>query len=216
MLTFRSVLVLFLAVATPGAALTVSGQARVVDGDSLVVDAQKLRLFGIDAPELGQRCNLSGRDWACGAWAAEVLGGIIAQGKPVCEALDRDRYGRTVARCTVAGRDVAALMVQAGAAVAYVKYSGDYVGLEAVAKAKSQGVWAGEMMRPADYRRAGQRQDPPQGCQIKGNINAKGKRIYHMPGQRDWTKTRISPAKGESFFCSEAQAQAAGFRAAKR
>ncbi|MDO5286853.1 MAG: hypothetical protein Q4G45_08555 [Actinomycetia bacterium] len=52
-------------------------------------------------------------------------------------------------------------------------------------------------------------------CQIKGNISAKGERIYHVPGQRSYNQTKISPAKGERWFCSEAQAQAAGWRRAK-
>ena len=55
----------------------------------------------------------------------------------------------------------------------------------------------------------------PGSCQIKGNISAKGERIYHVPGQRSYNQTKISPAKGERWFCSEAQAQAAGWRRAK-
>lgn len=51
---------------------------------------------------------------------------------------------------------------------------------------------------------------------IKGNINAKGERIYHMPGQQAYSVTRINPAKGERWFCSEAEASAAGWRKALR
>ena len=51
-------------------------------------------------------------------------------------------------------------------------------------------------------------------CKIKGNINAKGERIYHMPGQQAYSVTRINPAKGECWFCSEAEASAAGWRKA--
>ncbi len=51
-------------------------------------------------------------------------------------------------------------------------------------------------------------------CAIKGNINAKGKRIYHLPGGKWYDRTRIDPAKGERWFCSEAEARAAGWRKA--
>jgi hypothetical protein len=52
-------------------------------------------------------------------------------------------------------------------------------------------------------------------CTIKGNISiATGERIYHMPGQRYYDETVISPRYGERWFCSEAEAQAAGWRKA--
>jgi hypothetical protein len=50
------------------------------------------------------------------------------------------------------------------------------------------------------------------GCDIKGNINSKGERIYHPPGGRSYANTVIDPARGERWFCSEAEAQAAGWR----
>lgn len=49
-------------------------------------------------------------------------------------------------------------------------------------------------------------------CVIKGNINVSGERIYHLPGQRYYSATSISPRYGEVWFCSEAEAQAAGWR----
>lgn len=217
MLIIRSIFVLILAFAAPVGAVTLSGQARVVDGDSLVIAGERIRLFGIDAPEMKQRCDPSGRNWACGVWAAEVMAGIVGSGVLRCEALDLDRYGRTVARCTVSGRDVAAEMVRAGAATAYLHYSHDYAGQEAVAKAEARGLWSGEMTAPGEYRKLAKPAVAlPSGCVIKGNISAKGSKIYHLPGQRDYEATRISTAKGEAFFCSEADARAAGFRAAKR
>ena len=217
MLTIRSVLVLILALSAPAGAVTLSGQARVVDGDSLVVAGERVRLFGIDAPELTQRCDVSGRNWACGAWAKEALTQIVGQGVLRCDALDRDRYGRTVARCLVSGRDVGAAMVQAGAATAYLRYSHDYAAAEAAAKRAARGLWSGAVTAPDEYRKvAKQGAAAPKGCAIKGNISTKGKRIYHMPGQRDYAATRISASKGEAYFCSESEARAAGFRAAKR
>jgi len=217
MLIIRSALVLILALSAPAGAVTLSGQARVVDGDSLVVAGERVRLFGIDAPELAQRCDVSGRNWACGVWAKDALIKIVGQGVLRCEGLDRDRYGRTVARCMVSGRDVAAAMVRTGAATAYLKYSSDYAEIEAAARRAARGLWSGAVTAPDEYRKvAKQGEAAPKDCAIKGNISAKGKRIYHMPGQRDYGATRIAVSKGEAFFCSEAQARAAGFRAARR
>jgi hypothetical protein len=53
----------------------------------------------------------------------------------------------------------------------------------------------------------------PEGCAIKGNVTSNG-RIYHMPWSPWYAKVRIEPAKGERWFCSEAEAAGAGFRPA--
>jgi len=54
------------------------------------------------------------------------------------------------------------------------------------------------------------------GCDIKGNINSKGEHIYRLPGGRSYANTVIDPARGERWFCSEAEAQAAGWRRAEQ
>lgn len=53
-------------------------------------------------------------------------------------------------------------------------------------------------------------------CRIKGNINAAGERIYHLPGQAHYSRTRIDEGRGQRWFCSEAEARAAGWRRARR
>lgn len=53
------------------------------------------------------------------------------------------------------------------------------------------------------------------GCNIKGNVNTRGERIYHVPGQKYYDDTEISAAHGERWFCSEEEARAAGWRRAK-
>ncbi|WP_427857069.1 hypothetical protein [Devosia litorisediminis] len=52
-------------------------------------------------------------------------------------------------------------------------------------------------------------------CNIKGNVSTRGERIYHVPGQRYYDRTRISASHGERWFCSEAEARAAGWRRSK-
>jgi hypothetical protein len=56
---------------------------------------------------------------------------------------------------------------------------------------------------------------PSGGCLIKGNISQNG-RIYHVPGSPSYRSTKIDESSGERWFCTEAEAQAAGWRAPKR
>ena len=211
MLTFRSAIVLALLCA-PLAAAAVDRGVRVIDGDTFDIGGERIRLFGIDAPEMDQSCAASGKNWACGTWAKGQLSAFLSGGAVTCQRVDTDRYGRTVATCSVGGMDIGAQMVSAGAAVAYRRYSDRYSKAETIARAAAVGIWRGEMVSPEDHRHP---VEPARACAIKGNISKSG-RIYHMPGQRDYEATRINPSRGEAWFCSEADARAAGFRAARR
>ena len=107
-----------------------------------------------------------------------------------------------------------AWMVEQGWAVAYRKYSRDYVSQEATAKAARRGLWRGEFVQPSRWRR-GERLEAAGAsrvgdCRIKGNISRKGTRIYHVPGGASYAKTRIDTAKGERWFCSESEAARRG------
>lgn len=199
----------------------VRGVARVIDGDTLEVAGTTVRLFGIDAPEAGQSCEGDGRAWPCGDWAGSELRRLIGGHRVLCEQVDTDRYGRMVARCSVSGRDLGAALVESGAAFAYRRYSMAYVGQERAAQAARRGLWehgGAGTSEPALWRGAIRQvaEQPALGdCAIKGNISANG-RIYHLPGQRDYDRTRINTNEGERWFCSESDAQAAGWRRARR
>ncbi len=69
------------------------------------------------------------------------------------DGVGRDRYKRTIGRCTVAGEDMGAWMVQQGLALAYRRYSHDYVNEEAEARAARRGIWASEFVKPWEWRR---------------------------------------------------------------
>ena len=56
---------------------------------------------------------------------------------------------------------------------------------------------------------------PANGCKIKGNVNAKGDKIYHMPGSQYYERTQIDIPQGERWFCTERQAKEAGWRSAQ-
>jgi len=213
-----AVLVVLVPLAVQASDLT--GPARVIDGDTIEVHGQRVRLFGIDAPESGQTCRRNGETWRCGQQAALTLADRIGQRTVKCEERDRDRYGRIVAKCFVNGEDLSEWLALNGWAVAYVYYSYEYTRAETFAKSNGRGIWSGEFVYPWEWRR-GKREisvakgDPGE-CRIKGNVSSLGERIYHLPGGRYYDQTKIDESNGERWFCTETEAQAAGWRRSRR
>ena len=191
-----------------------AADVRVVDGDTLEVDGTIYRLNGIDAPEHGQRCG----DWACGKAATEALVDIVNGRRIHCDPITEDGYGRVIATCFVDGRDIGAEMIDKGLAWAFVKYTDVYVPEELISKDKALGVFAEDFQTPWDFRAVrwnraqSSEQRAPEGCPIKGNISKNG-RIYHAPWSPWYSRTKVNTRKGERWFCSEAEAVAAGWRA---
>lgn len=202
----------------------VVGPARVVDGDTFSVGASRVRLWGVDAPEGRQVCqDAKGQGYACGGVAREELVRLIGGRRVRCELRDGDPYGRAVSRCQAGATDLGEAMVRAGWAVDYAQFSrGAYASAEAEARRARRGLWAGRFEAPSSWRADERRARPAPatpaqaGCSIKGNINARGRRIFHVPGQEDYAATRIDTARGERWFCSAAKARAAGWTAATR
>ncbi len=125
-----------------------TGTIRVVDGDSLVIDDERVRLEGIDAPELGQRCRAGGSEYDCGARARAALVDMVSAGAVTCTTRGRDRYGRHLAECRAGELHLNAEMVRRGWAVAY----GRHERLERSARQAGIGLWAGEFERPQEWR----------------------------------------------------------------
>ena len=146
--------------------------ARVVDGDSLEIGGQRIRLFGIDAPEGRQHCrNTQGQDYACGReGAARALDALIGGRSVTCTRLDHDRYEREVAACTVEGRDLGEAMVRSGHARDYARHShGRYAAAEREAREARRGLWAGEFEDPGEWRK---REMPNGGARNGGSSGA--------------------------------------------
>lgn len=194
------------------------GRVSVVDADTIRLGGETVRLFGIDAPEVDQTCRRQdGTVWRCGAWARDEARRLFERRRAACAARERDRYGRIVATCTVEGRDMGEVLVSNGLARAYLRFSDRYAEVEKAAVVAGRGIFGSDMASPEAHRAQAQpaRQQPPGGCVIKGNISGNG-RIYHMPGQEHYDRTRIDTSRGERWFCTEAEAQAAGWRRARR
>lgn len=130
------------------------GQASVIDGDTIEIHGQRIRLHGVDAPESRRLCDdAAGKSWRCGQKAALALSDKIGRRTVSCSLRDKDRWGRVVAVCKVAGIDLNGWLVSEGLAVAYRRYSHDYTGQEAAARNSSRGIWAGRFTMPAEWRR---------------------------------------------------------------
>ena len=221
------------------------GRASIIDGDTVEIHGTRIRLFGIDAPESRQPCIVRGKTTLCGQYAGAALADKVGAGTVTCESKDRDQYGRVVAVCRFGGEDLSAWMVGRGWALAYRQYSTDYVPQEEKASAAKLGLWQGEFVAPWDWRsgkrlkveetsrwpfrpsdtlqaETDQAQRPTTetqrtaSCDIKGNINDRGERIYHVPGGKFHKQTGIDTSRGERWFCTEAEARENGWRPSKR
>ena len=204
----------------PAHAVKVTGFARVIDGDTIALGTQVIRLYGIDAPENGQDCQQAdGRFYNCGAEAESRLTSLLNK-QVSCSGTEYDRYQRLIATCTSDGIDVSRTLVSTGYALAYRQYSTRYIAEEKAAASNKRGMWAGSFVAPWEFRsekwKVAAQQAPAQDCPIKGNINRDGERIYHTPWSRSYSRTRINTANSERWFCSEADALAAGWRAPHR
>lgn len=134
-----------------------TGHAVAADGDSLRLGSDRVRLVGIDAPELDQTCwDAAGAEWPCGRDARAELTRLVAGGKVDCQPEGTDKYGRTLARCAVAGADLGAAMVRSGLALA----TEGYVLEAAAARAERRGLWQGRFVDPKTWRDDGPSPDP--------------------------------------------------------
>lgn len=131
----------------------ITGRATVVDGDGLEIGGTKIRLFGIDAPEIDQYCQRGDQTrWRCGHYASVELDRLVASREVTCTVRTVDQYDRPVAVCRVGDADVAESQVRNGWAVAYRKFTKDYADEENAARSARRGLWAGPFEMPWAWR----------------------------------------------------------------
>lgn len=196
----------------------ISGVISVHDGDDLYINETRVRLYGIDAPERGQICRTEHQvPFDCGETAEQTLATRFGGGQATCYLHGKGDYGRWLATCVSGGVTVNAWMVSQGWAMPYHRTPDIYGGEARIAQASDQGLHATAFQAPNVFRArryrpaAGQRAAPNPRCAIKGNVGRD--RIYHVPGSRHYSRTTIRADRGERWFCSTAEAEAAGWRA---
>ncbi|MGZ9103741.1 MAG: thermonuclease family protein, partial [Rhodoplanes sp.] len=193
-------------------------EVQIIDGDTLMWRGERVRLYGIDAPEADQSCTALGRDYACGETAMHWLAEKTNKKEVRCEKTGRDRYGRLLAVCFAGKVNLNRGLVEAGLALAYRQYSAEFVAVENAARREALGLWAGTFVPPWQWRqgtRLALASGREEACPVKGNVS-RDKRIYHMPGGQHYESLQLDPAEGDRCFQTESEAIAAGFRAPKR
>jgi micrococcal nuclease len=184
---------------------------RVVDGDTFeTASGDKVRMIGVDTPETvkpNHPVEPYGKE--ASAYTKQLL-----TGKQVLLRFDvepRDKYGRLLAYVYLPdGTFVNEILVREGYARILtippnVRHADLFLQAEREAREQNRGLWGLEIQKGDDG------QSPPPGKPIKGNINAKGEKIYHLPGTKDYERT-----KAEVWFATEEEARAAGFRPPRR
>jgi endonuclease YncB( thermonuclease family) len=131
--------------------VTIRGHAEIVDGDTLRIGDSRIRLTGLDAPELDQTCtDANDEHWDCGMDAKTFVIGLLAKRTATCISSAHDVYGRSLARCDAGQGDIGAAIVASGWAIA----DGGYGAEAADAKSKKLGIWSGAFVSPAEWRRS--------------------------------------------------------------
>ena len=143
----------------------IKGYPKIIDGDTIKIQSYKIRLEGIDAPEINQRCKRSyfkislfisvnfEKEYLCGKESKNKLEKKIANTLVVCKSSAKDRYKRHLATCFLGKTNLNKWLVRNGYAVAYRRYSKLYIADERFAKENNVGIWMGSFMMPEKWRK---------------------------------------------------------------
>ena len=190
---------------------------RVVDGDTIEIEGgEKVRYLGIDTPETVD----PRKPVQCFGVEASKKNKELVEGKTVRlekDITDRDRYSRLLRYVWVDDIFVNLELVKQGFASSYayppdIKYQEEFLEAEKEAREAKRGLWEACPVSPSPAIAV--QETPKSDCGIKGNISTAGEKIYHLPGCGSYAKTQIDEKRGERWFCSEKEAQEAGWRKA--
>jgi endonuclease YncB( thermonuclease family) len=197
------------------AAETATPAVAIVDGDTLEVNGKTVRLYGIDAPELGQYCLNGSNRYRCGYEAALALTKLVGNGPIECwpTPVDSDDEGQI---CSVDLVDLAEAMLRRGYAIAPPTSFAIYRRAESEAKKSRLGIWRGNFVLPSEWRSGLRLQtlssEPKQVCDIKGIVGNKDERVYLVNSDPEYAGVDIDQTRGERLFCSDDEAELAGWR----
>ena len=160
-----SILILSLALVVPFAPTRaeIAGPPIIIDGDTIVVRGAAVRLYGIDAPELGQTCRIGRHAYDCGKIARTALLDLTAGVPVTCKLVPSDPAPGTIrapdhgpegriGRCSADGYDLSEGMAYTGWALASRRVSSRYLGFEDQARTAGRGLWKGQFVTPWDWR----------------------------------------------------------------
>jgi len=190
---------------------------QVIDGDTIEIGGRIVRLFGIQAPELGQRCLHDGV-WAhCGLDAAFELKKLVGvtPAQIICSPM-ASRGAIPAAICLAGKTDIAHALLFGGYVTTTAEAGPDYKEAEAEASQARLGLWHSQFVAPADWR-AGERlpgegDTDPDPCPIKATVTKNGKRVFYVPTDEDYQTIKTDPAKGDMLFCSVDEALTEGWQ----
>lgn len=193
---------------------------RVIDGDTIEIEGgERVRYIGIDTPEtvdprkpvqcFGVEASKKNKEM--------VEGKMVRLGKDIT---DRDKYNRLLRYVWVDDTFINLELVKQGFAYSYsyppdIKYQDQFLKAQQEAREARRGLWnACPSVLESTPAPAVSSTPSDSSCLIKGNINASGEKIYHLPGCGSYSKTTIEVSRGERWFCTEKEAQTAGWRKA--
>jgi len=190
---------------------------RVIDGDTVEIEGgEHVRYIGIDTPETVD----PRKPVQCFGIEASKKNEELVEGKVVRlekDITEKDKYGRLLRYVWMDDLFVNLELVKQGFATSYsyppdIKYQKEFQEAEKEAREAKRGLWGACPISPNP---TAQMQEPTGSeCDIKGNISTSGDKIYHLPGCGSYNKTQIDVNRGERWFCTENEAQEAGWRKA--
>ena len=196
---------------------------RVVDGDTIEIEGgERVRYIGIDTPETVD----PRKPVQCFGVEASNKNKKLVMGKTIRlekDTTDRDKYKRLLRYVYVGDTLINLELVRQGFAYSYsyppdIHYQEQIVAAQREAEESKNGLWAacplGATQAATVSQEAIAKENTSGDCAIKGNISTTGEKIYHLVGCGSYAKTTVEESRGEQWFCSEAEAQAAGWRKA--
>jgi endonuclease YncB( thermonuclease family) len=190
---------------------------QVIDGDTIEIGDRIVRLFGIQAPELGQRCLHDGVWLHCGLDAAFELKKLVGvtQLQIICTPVAS--LGSIPAVICMTGRtDIAHALLFGGYVTTTEEAGPAYKEAETEALHARLGLWHSQFVAPADWRAGerlpGQIEAEADPCPIKAKVTETGGRVFYVPTDADYLSVQTDPAKGDMLFCSVDTVRDAGWQ----